>query len=325
MRSSALAPFTLFATCLACVIVSFAAPSFAQRNASTSTRGPVVADSATRDAGSSPPDAATHDELPPVVVETPSSSSPSPDESSASPAEDDAAGHALGADSSDVPDPIADEGERTGSAEGEEIPPRAEVADEIAALSDRACLRALQRARVPFERVQHHLPGVALPIRVTGPIGGVRYRASDRLDVHELMDCRLAVALVRFSRMLRHLGIRDVTHYSTYRPADSRAVARNPVQARHAGGMAIDAAWFIRDDGARFNVERDFHGRRGRVVCGPTARVPNHEGARLLRSIACDAARRGIFTVILTPNFNYQHRNHFHLEVTRHANWRFVH
>ncbi|MEI8256718.1 MAG: extensin family protein, partial [Deltaproteobacteria bacterium] len=150
-------------------------------------------------------------------------------------------------------------------------------------------------------------------------------RASDRRDIHELMDCRLAVALVRFSRMLRHLGIVELIHYSTYRAPGSRAVAQNPVQSRHAGGMAIDAAWFVREDGARFNVERDFHGHRGRVVCGPEARVPHHDAARMVRTIACDAARRGIFTVILTPNFNYQHRNHFHMEVTRNASWRFVH
>ncbi len=269
------------------------------------------------------------DELPPIVASSSapptSSSSPPLDDTPPTPAEDAAAARALGGDGNDVPDPIADEADTMGTAEGEDFGPRAEVADEIAALSDRACLRALQRAQVPFERVHHSVPGIELPIRVVGPIAGVRYRASDRLEIHELMDCRLGVALVRFSRMLRRLGIHEVTHYSTYRPADSHAVARSPVQARHAGGMAIDAAWFIRDDGGRFNVERDFHGRRGRLVCGPTARVPAHEGARLLRTIACDSARRGLFTVILTPNFNYAHRNHFHLEVTRHANWRFVH
>jgi hypothetical protein len=246
-----------------------------------------------------------------------------PDEAP-SPAEDRAAADALGSEDADAPDPVAEEGERTGSAEGEALPGRAAVGSEIAALSDRACLRALQRARVPFERVRAPLPGVAVPVRVTGPIAGVRYRSSERRDIHELMDCRLAVALVRFSRMLRHLGIVEVLHYSTYRPPDPRAVQRQPLQARHGGGLAIDASWFVREDGERFSVMRDFHGRRGRPVCGPEARVPNHAGARLLRTIACDAARRGIFHVVLTPNYNAPHRNHFHLEVTRGANWQAV-
>jgi hypothetical protein len=311
---------------LAALVSVHTPPAFGQRAlAATEARTTETEHSAQEADPSTPPASPAPSGLPPFEPVNTSSASPPPDDSSASPAEDDAATRALGSDSSDVPDPIADEGERTGSAEGEPIPQRADVADEIAALSDRACLRALQRARVPFERVHHNIPGIGLPIRVVGPIAGVRYRASERLEVHELMDCRLAVALVRFSRMLRHLGIRDVAHYSTYRAAGSRDVGRrDPVQARHAGGMAIDAAWFIRDDGVRFNVQRDFHGRLGRVVCGPEARVPHDMGARLLRTIACDAARRGLFTVILTPNFNYAHRNHFHLEVTRNANWRSV-
>ena len=292
----------------------------AQRDAgSSASPSPALTSSSPPSASAGPSD------LPPFEATPDPSSSPPPDDASPSPADDDAATRALGSEHSDVPDPIADEGERSGSAEGEAFGAHADVADEIAALSDRACLRALMRAQVPFERVHHTVAGIALPIRVNGPIAGVRYRASDRLEIHELMDCRLAVALVRFSRMLRHLGIHEVDHYSTYRAPGSSAIARNPIQARHAGGMAIDAAWFIRDDGARFNVERDFHGHLGRIVCGPEARVPHHDAARLLRTIACDAARRGLFTVILTPNFNYPHRNHFHLEVTRNANWRFVH
>src|SRR5262249_51451666 len=133
-----------------------------------------------------------------------------------SPADEHAAEHALGSDEADAPDPVAEEGERTGSAEGEPVPDHANVAMEIAALSDRACLRALQRAHVPFARIHGTVAGVAEPVRITGPIAGVRYQASDRREIHELMDCRLAVALVRFSQMLRPLGIVEVRHYSTY-------------------------------------------------------------------------------------------------------------
>ncbi len=268
-------------------------------------------------------DAATDSDTAPAsdaAVEAPVHATDEP-----SPADEQSAERALGRADDDMPDPVADEGERTGTAEGEPLPGRSIAANEIAALTDRACLRALLREHVPIEIVRRSVAGVATPIRLTGAVGGVRYRASDRREIHELMDCRLAVALVRFSRMLRHLGINEVLHYSTYRPPSSSAAARQPLQTRHPGGMAIDAAWFVRDDGQRFNVERDFHGHRGRVVCGPDARVPHHEGARLLRSIACDSARRGLFHVILTPNHNYEHRNHFHLEVTRAVNWQYVH
>ena len=35
----------------------------------------------------------------------------------------------------------------------------------------------------------------------------------------------------------------------------------------------------------------------------------------------CDAADARLFNVVLTPDFNWPHRNHFHLEVTAGARW----
>ncbi|MBL8679734.1 MAG: extensin family protein [Myxococcales bacterium] len=253
----------------------------------------------------------------------PDASSPNAAEPSEG-ADDATAARVLGRADDDLPDPIADEGERTGSAEGEALPTSPQVAHEIAALSDRQCIRVLRRAGVSFEPSERAQRGVAQPIFITGPIGGVTYRASGRRTIRELMDCRLAVALVRWSRMLRALSVREVVHLSTYRPPTESEAARNPVQTRHAGGMAIDAGVFVLDDGTNLSVLGDFHGRLGRPVCGPDARVARHVGARLLRTIACDSARRGFFHVLLTPNFNVPHRNHFHLEVARQTSWQFV-
>jgi hypothetical protein len=241
------------------------------------------------------------------------------------PAPDDAvAERVLGRAEDDLPDPVADEGERTGSAEGEPLSGAPHVAHEIAALSDRACVRALRRAGVPFEPSAVAQRGIAQPIFVTGPIGSVTFRAGGRRTVRELMDCRLAVALFRWSRMLRALSVREVLHMSTYRPPTEAEAARNPVQIRHMGGMAIDAGTFVLDDGTALSVLEDFHGRLHRPVCGPDARVPRHEAARRLRTLACDSARRGFFHVVLTPHFNIPHRNHLHLEVSRGTSWQFV-
>lgn len=237
---------------------------------------------------------------------------------------DTSADHVLGRAEDDLPDPIADEGERTGSAEGEPLPASPQVAHEIAALSDRQCVRLLRRAGVAFEPSARAVLGVAQPIFVTGPIGGVSYRASGRRQIRELMDCRLAIALVRWSRMLRALSVREVVHLSTYRPPTQAEAERSPVQTRHHGGMAIDAGSFVRDDGTVLSVLSDFHGRLRRPVCGPEARVARNEAARALRTIACDSARRGLFHVVLTPNFNVPHRNHLHLEVARGTSWQFV-
>jgi hypothetical protein len=198
------------------------------------------------------------------------------------------------------------------------------LATEIAALSGHACLRALTRARVPFEPVTSGMSGVAIPVIVTGPIAGVTVRAARNRIVREPMDCALALGLARFSRFLRAHHVREVRHLSIHRPATPDDLRRHPYLARHPGGLAIDAAVFALDDGTEYEVSRDFRGRLGAPVCGPDARVAPSPGAVFLRRLFCDAAREGYFHVLLSPNFNDEHHNHFHLEITRSVAWRFV-
>lgn len=212
-----------------------------------------------------------------------------------------------------------------GSREGAEVPETPRAAIEIGSLSDRACLRALSRAGVPFIRVRQRVPGVALPVMVRGPVRGVVIRGRGTPAEQELMDCRLAVALARFAPTLRAMRVRELRHISLHRPASAATIARHPVQTRHPAGLAIDVAAVVFDDGRVLDVLHDFHGRRGAPVCGPRARVPSDRSARALRAVACEAARRGVFNVVLTPNFNAAHRNHFHLEVARDVSWMYVH
>ena len=73
----------------------------------------------------------------------------------------------------------------------------------------------------------------------------------------------------------------------------------------------------MKRDGTTLVVERDFHGRIGAPTCGPGAGPhPATPEALELRQIVCDAADARLFNVALTPDFNWPHRNHFHLEVT---------
>ncbi len=214
-----------------------------------------------------------------------------------------------------------DAGVPEGPAVGSEPPP---IAMELAALSPHACLRALVRARVPFEPVTSGMAGVAVPVVVTGPIGGVTVHAARGRVVREPMDCALALGLARLAPLLRARQVREVRHLSIRRPADDAELRRHPVLARHAGGLAIDAAVFALDDGTEYDVSHEFRGALDTPACGPDARVLPAPGARLLRGLFCDAARLGIFHVMLSPNYNDEHHNHFHLEITRSVPWRFV-
>lgn len=192
-----------------------------------------------------------------------------------------------------------------------------------------ACETELARQSVPFVRVDE-ARGVLAPVRLTGPLHGVTFRTglpkSQRAtSPWEIVDCRLALALDDFAVQLAAHDVEQVIHFSVYRPPVESWPA-GKLASRHPGALAIDAGSFVKKDGTTLEVERDFHGHIGAVTCGqgagPDKVTPQ---ATELRRILCDAAAARLFNVMLTPDYNRPHRNHFHLEVTAGARWFVVH
>jgi hypothetical protein len=205
-----------------------------------------------------------------------------------------------------------------------------EPAERYGQLDRAACESELARRGVPFSRVDE-ARGVLAPVRLNGPLHGVTYRtglpeAERTSSPWEIVDCRLALALDDFAAQLSDHDIVEVVHYSVYRPPSSRWPS-GKIASRHPGALAIDAATFVKKDGQTLAVQRDFHGRIGAPTCGATGATPRPATAEAkeLRQIVCDAADARIFNVELTPDFNWAHRNHLHLEVTAGARWFFVH
>jgi hypothetical protein len=196
-------------------------------------------------------------------------------------------------------------------------------------LDREACEAEMTRREVPFVRVDE-ARGVRFPIRLTGPLRGVTFTSTEpegRRDTSplEILDCRLALALDDFSDQLARHDIVRVVHFSMYRPPP-RGWPADRVGSRHAGALAIDVATFVKRDGTKLDVLRDFHGRIGARTCGPGAGPhPATPEALELRQIVCDAAEARLFNIALTPDFNWPHRNHFHLEVKAGADTLFVH
>jgi hypothetical protein len=189
------------------------------------------------------------------------------------------------------------------------------------------CEKELRTRGVPFSVVPE-ARGVLLPVRLTGPIRGVTYRTqlperSRATSPYEILDCRLALALDDFSRILEEHEIVEVVHYSMYRPPNARDLRGSNLGTRHSGALAIDAGSFTKKDGTKIVVEKDFHGGIGQRACGVPPPADAH--AKELREIVCAAADQKLFNVALTPDYNWQHRNHFHLEVTPNVSWFIVH
>lgn len=139
-----------------------------------------------------------------------------------------------------------------------------------------------------------------------GYAGAVNLRESGvRYGSHVLLQCPAMAALILWERQV--LGsaaerygkkLVRVRHFGTYscRNTDHRREGR---RSEHATANAIDIAAFVFEDGSSISVAKDWKddGAKGRFL---------HE----VRDGACRA-----FNVVLSPDYNAAHRNHFHLDM----------
>lgn len=215
-------------------------------------------------------------------------------------------------------EPYAEPSATTPMAEAEDAP----TGTELAALDEATCFARLDEAEVAYEHVPpDEAAGVTMPLRLTGPIGGVEIRGRDRPNVHGIIDCRLALALLAWAPHLRALGIHRIEHFSIYRPRARIASSGRP--SGHASGMAIDLGRIYLDDGSVIDV---LEGWGERTRGAPPCPVLEGEapGAALLRGVVCEAVEQQRFHVILTPHFDRAHQNHVHLELRADATWQYV-
>ena len=129
-------------------------------------------------------------------------------------------------------------------------------------------------------------------------------RIDVRLNRPATMSCFLADKLDAFERgALQKLAMQDlghsvvrIDHLGAY---SCRAVSGHDKLSEHAYGLAIDISGFRLSDGTSVSVERDW------ARSGPKSTFLHH-AARA----AC-----GYFSVVLTPDSNADHFNHFHLDL----------
>ena len=186
------------------------------------------------------------------------------------------------------------------------------------------CEAELVTRAIPFTAEPSR--GVLAGVRLTGPLHGVTFRTrqSDELRATsrwEIADCRLVLALDDMAEVLEAHGIVEVVHYSMYRPP-SASWPEDKLATRHAGALALDAGQFVDRDGVVYDVDDDFSGRIGARTCGPKAKPRKAtKKALTLRALLCETVAKRLFNVVLTPNHNRPHKNHFHLEVTAGVSW----
>ena len=185
---------------------------------------------------------------------------------------------------------------------------RPTITDDSAA----ACYAALDGAGVTYRKLSPTAAaGVAWPIQLSAPLGGVRIHGGEPNAPTNYLDCRLARALLAWAPQLTAAGVSGLAHYSMFRKNAVVAGGQNP--SGHAHGFAIDVAFFELRDGRRLSVLDDWKQRtRGAAPCAEYADTAE---TRLMRELVCTAAEQQLFQVVLTPHYNDAHANHVHLEI----------
>lgn len=202
------------------------------------------------------------------------------------------------------------------------LPSSGNTALEYAAMSGPSCIAELKKRGIAFTAVDSAL-GVDTPVRIAGLLHGVDVhgnepKAKRATSPYEILDCRLLLALDDFTRILAQHEVVEAVHMSMYRPPAK--LPKDP--KRHDAALAIDLGFVVKKDGTKLSVLDHWHGYIGAKTCGNGAGPsPATKEATEIRKLLCDTADAKLFNVVLTPNYNKPHQNHFHLEVTRGVKW----
>ena len=166
------------------------------------------------------------------------------------------------------------------------------------------CLAELDARHVSWKKASR--PGIENAVEITGPIGGIELTSDDQPLV---IDCSLAVSLDEAGSYLRGLGITKAYFSSAY---SRRKVRFTDHWSKHSFGLAIDVHTFSGPDLGTLRVDRDFEqGLGDEVDCVGT---PLTQAGAVLEILKCQLVRSGLFHLVLTPDYDDAHHDHFHLE-----------
>jgi hypothetical protein len=165
------------------------------------------------------------------------------------------------------------------------------------------CYAELDARHVSYERTKK--PGIELGVEITGPLGGIEVSGYKPL----VIDCSLAVSLDEAGRYFRAMGITKAKFSSAY---SRRNVRGTNHPSKHSYGLAIDVYAFIGDDLGAMRIDRDFEQGLGDAV--DCVGSPLTQGGAVLKVLQCQLVRSGLFYLVLSPDYDDAHHDHYHLQ-----------
>jgi hypothetical protein len=159
-------------------------------------------------------------------------------------------------------------------------------------------------------------PGVGTPITVKAPINGVAYRYTGSTEPRKTVyaDCALVKSLAEGAAIMRAVDIVELVDMGiyNYRCIDQSKTPPNCTMSQHAYAKAIDIAGFKTSDSTYYSVLTDWV-----IDSGDTCSSSTEPGKdTFLHEVICALKAAKIWNIVLTPNYNAAHRNHFHVDLT---------
>jgi hypothetical protein len=141
-------------------------------------------------------------------------------------------------------------------------------------------------------------------VRIQSPMLGVELLYYDGSPTNPLASCEMAHALADTIEDVKPYGVDTLYHIGTY---NCRAISGTDQISQHGYANAIDIFGFGFTDGTYYSLEDDWE--------HDTTSFETDGGEFLY-----DSSRRWydayIWNIILTPNYNVGHDNHFHVDLT---------
>ncbi|MCB9759689.1 MAG: extensin family protein [Alphaproteobacteria bacterium] len=143
------------------------------------------------------------------------------------------------------------------------------------------------------------------PVYVRSPVHDVDLLYYDGTETERVLAaCDMAHALTDTIDDVAPYGVTALRHIGTY---NCRVISGTDTLSRHAFADAIDIYGFDFSDGTQYTLVDDWE---------HDTSSPQGPGARFLYDAAYRWHDDYIWTIILTPNYNSAHDNHFHVDLT---------
>jgi len=187
------------------------------------------------------------------------------------------------------------------------------VVPNVSVLTGTACIRDLVKRGIDV-KVGPSRRGIETAVLVFGKIGGVEwlYAWDPKGAMH--IDCKFVYSLIKFAPILKANHVKRVTYTSTYRAPEGRRII-----SQHGHGLAVDVRSITLDDDRELVVLKDWrktYGTKDDCIGKPAT-----ADAKIMRTIVCQAEKANIFRLYLTPDADWDHQNHFHIDGLGRLDW----